>query len=268
LGFCVGAAAQNEQLMIKFPKAVTITAISVLLVSAGIIAAPTFALEGTQSDTALKADTIQIDAGVIAAEKSYLKNATQPNVVMNVSRAADVVFIPGNGDGPEMEFDADEAQTQGEFYPDDDTPSNSKPVKTSAATLAELVRMQDTGGALTREEQCLAGAVYFESKSESLAGQLAVAKVVMARASSGRFPSSICGVVYQKSQFSFIRGNRMPPIDKNGVQWKNAMAITNIALSGSWKSPVEGALFFHARRVSPGWKLTRVGIVENHVFYR
>lgn len=254
--------------MIKFSKVITVTAISVLLISAGVIAAPTFALEGTESGIALKSDTIQIDTSVLAAQQSYLTNAIKPNAVMSVSRTADVVFIPGNGDGLEAEITADEAQTQGEFYPDDDAPDNTKSAKSSTASLAQLVRTQDTSRALTREEQCLAGAIYFESKSEPLAGQLAVAKVVMARASSGRFPSSICGVVYQKSQFSFIRGNSMPPINKNGTQWKNAIAITNIALSDSWKSPVEGALFFHARRVSPGWKLTRVGIVENHVFYR
>jgi spore germination cell wall hydrolase CwlJ-like protein len=46
------------------------------------------------------------------------------------------------------------------------------------------------------------------------------------------------------------------------------VAISQIALDNSWKSPVEGALFFHARYVSPGWRLKRVGTIDNHVFYR
>ena len=132
----------------------------------------------------------------------------------------------------------------------------------------ELVRAQDTSAALSAEERCLAGAVYFESKGESLNGQLAVARVVMARAKSGRFPTTLCGVVYQKSQFSFVRGGGMPPIAASSNHWRNAVAISKIALNGSWKSPVEGALFFHARHVSPGWRLTRIGSIDNHIFYR
>jgi spore germination cell wall hydrolase CwlJ-like protein len=60
----------------------------------------------------------------------------------------------------------------------------------------------------------------------------------------------------------------MPAINTGGVHWRNAVAISKIALDGSWKSPVEGALFFHARYVSPGWKLRRIGSIDNHVFYR
>lgn len=137
-----------------------------------------------------------------------------------------------------------------------------------AASLNALVNNTPHLTKLTAEQQCLAGAVYFESKSESLAGQLAVARVVINRAKSGRFPSSLCGVVYQPSQFSFVRGRSMPYINKAGQQWKNAVAITQIAMDNSWKSNVEGALFFHAKYVSPGWKLRRMASVDNHIFYR
>ena len=46
------------------------------------------------------------------------------------------------------------------------------------------------------------------------------------------------------------------------------VAGAQIAHEGTWRSPVEGALFFHAAYVSPGWRLTRVGRIDNHVFYR
>lgn len=138
----------------------------------------------------------------------------------------------------------------------------------SASSLAALVAAQPQPGELPRELHCLAGAVYFESKSESLAGQLAVGRVVVARSKSGRFPNSYCGVVFQRSQFSFVRGNAMPAIARRSQQWRNAVAIAQIAHAGSWKSPAEGALFFHASYVSPGWRLTRVARVDNHVFYR
>ena len=137
-----------------------------------------------------------------------------------------------------------------------------------ASSLRQLVKQQSVDGSLSEEMQCLAGTVYFESKGERLAGQLAVARVVLARASSSRFPDSICGVVYQRKQFSFIRGGKMPRINKQHRHWRNAVAISKIAMNDAWKSPVEGALFFHARYVSPGWRLKRMATIDNHIFYQ
>lgn len=137
-----------------------------------------------------------------------------------------------------------------------------------AASLNALVAQQPQPSDLSRELNCLAGAIYFEAKSESLAGQLAVGRVVVARSKSGRFPNSYCGVVFQPSQFSFVRGSSMPAIPRASRQWKNAVAIAQIAHAGSWQSPVEGALFFHATHVSPNWRLKRLARVDNHVFYR
>ncbi|HNJ46976.1 MAG TPA: cell wall hydrolase [Novosphingobium sp.] len=138
-----------------------------------------------------------------------------------------------------------------------------------AQSLGQLVAAQPQPGELSRELNCLAGAIYFEAKSESLEGQLAVGRVVVERSKSGRFPNSYCGVVFQRSQFSFVRGNAMPAIPKASRQWKNAVAIAQIAHAGSWDSPVEGALFFHAARVSPNWRgAARIARVGNHIFYR
>ena len=90
----------------------------------------------------------------------------------------------------------------------------------------------------------------------------------MNRSKSGRFPASYCGVVYQPSQFSFVRGRSMPAINTASRDWREAVAIARIADANAWRSPAEGALFFHAARVSPGWRLARVARVENHVFYK
>ena len=142
------------------------------------------------------------------------------------------------------------------------------PAPVDAASLTQLVAATATPSALSNELACLAGAIYFEAKGETLAGQLAVGRVIVARAKSGRFPASYCGVVYQRSQFSFIQGHGMPAINKSGRAWNEAARIARIAHEGSWKSPVEGALFFHAARVSPNWHLTRVARIDNHIFYR
>lgn len=147
-----------------------------------------------------------------------------------------------------------------------ETSADGRPA--SASSLAALVDAQVMPAQLDAETQCLAGAVFFESKGETLAGQLAVARVVINRSKSGRFPASLCGVVYQPSQFSFIRGGRMPSVNTDSRDWREAVAIAQIALTGSWDSEVEGALYFHARRVSPGWNHTRMAAVDNHIFYR
>lgn len=147
-----------------------------------------------------------------------------------------------------------------------DTQNAVAPLK--ADSLAQLVSMHDIPANMDEELRCLAGAVYFESKGETLNGQLAVARVVIARRDSGRFANSLCGVVYQPSQFSFVRGGRMPAIPTSSRSWGEAVAIAQIALNDGWESPVEGALFFHARHVSPGWRMQRLAAVDNHIFYR
>ena len=139
-----------------------------------------------------------------------------------------------------------------------------KPGATLAETVANL-RGIEPG---SRELECLAVGIYYEAKSESLAGQLAVGHVIANRAESGRFPSSYCGVLFQRSQFSFIRGRQLPSPPRASRDWQDAVAIAKIVDQELHPSPMGKALFFHARRVSPGWKLTRLGSLGNHVFYR
>ena len=120
----------------------------------------------------------------------------------------------------------------------------------------------------SRELECLAVGIYYESKSEPLAGQLAVGQVIANRAKSGRFASTYCGVLFQRSQFSFVRGGSYPAPARASRQWENAVAVAKIVHQKLHISSVPSALFFHAKRVSPGWRLARVGSVGNHIFYR
>jgi spore germination cell wall hydrolase CwlJ-like protein len=143
-----------------------------------------------------------------------------------------------------------------------------EPEKPARRSLAELVSEYAGTQTTDSEQECLAGAVYFEAKGEPLHGQLSVAEVVLNRARSGRFPASVCGVVKQRGQFSFIRGGRFPAIARTSLAWKRAVAIAHIAVRDLADGPAPKALFFHAKRVSPRWRLTRVAMVGNHIFYR
>lgn len=134
-------------------------------------------------------------------------------------------------------------------------------------TLSDAVAAQDMPEDADRELHCLAVGVYYESKGEPLSGQLAVAEVILNRAASGRFARSVCGVLTQRGQFSFVRGGVLPT-PPNNAHWRKAMAVAQVARKDLWDSPVDDALYFHARYVSPGWKRSRLGTVGNHVFYR
>jgi len=151
---------------------------------------------------------------------------------------------------------------------DELAPLPAPPVKRTGdlAALVAQFRGSDPG---SRELECLAVGIYFESKSEPLAGQLAVGEVIANRANSrGRFPSSYCGVLFQRSQFSFIRGRVLPAVPRSSRQWTTAVAIAKIVDKDLKDSAANNALFFHAKRVSPGWKLKRVASIGNHIFYR
>lgn len=139
-----------------------------------------------------------------------------------------------------------------------------------AQSLRELVAAMPATGELSDELQCLAGAIYFESRGEPLSGQLAVAQVIINRAEDRRFPSSYCGVVYQRSQFSFVKGGRMPRIKTGSAAWTRAKAIARIAHRGLWESEAGNALYFHAKYVRPSWSRKKVALatIDTHVFYR
>ena len=138
--------------------------------------------------------------------------------------------------------------------------------ETDFDSLAEAVAAQDADDA-DRELTCLAAGVYFESKGEPLAGQLAVAQTILNRAKSGRFPPSVCAVLTQRGQFSFVRGGAVPT-GTGRAGWKTAVAVAKVAAADLWDSVAPRALYFHARRVSPSWRMAKVAAIGNHVFYR
>jgi spore germination cell wall hydrolase CwlJ-like protein len=119
------------------------------------------------------------------------------------------------------------------------------------------------------EENCLANAVYFEARGESLEGQLAVAEVVMNRAASGLYPTSYCGVVRQRSQFSFVRRGQMPAADRASEAWQRAVAIARVAEEGAMRILPDTVLWYHARYVAPRWRrhLAESARIGLHIFY-
>jgi N-acetylmuramoyl-L-alanine amidase len=133
-------------------------------------------------------------------------------------------------------------------------------------TLAQAVAAQDSAAA-DEALQCLAGAIYFESKGEPLTGQLAVAEVIINRAKSGRFPANVCAVVKQRGQFSFVRGGQIPTINA-GTAYRTAIAVAKVALADAWNSPADKALYFNTPDRRPSVRAIKVASIGNHIFYR
>ena len=187
-----------------------------------------------------------------------------------VTTALPKIVLPEPIDTPTYSMDAEEASAP--ITPEATVQSGADlapvPVKPTG-DLTSLVAQLRSSDAGSRDLECLAVGIYFESKSEPLAGQLAVGEVIANRANSnGRFPSTYCGVLFQRGQFSFVRGRSWPAVNKSGRQWQNAVAIARIVDQDLKDSAVGNALFFHAKHVSPRWRLKRVASVGNHVFYR
>ena len=125
-----------------------------------------------------------------------------------------------------------------------------------------------------RQLTCLAKNIYFEAGSEPFEGKVAVAQVTINRAESGRYPSDICDVVYQKNvvygrvicQFSWYC-ERGPQVRHNGA-YKESMEVAKKVLLENFRlSSLKDAYFYHADYVSPNWKLPKITQIGRHIFY-
>ncbi|KRA96777.1 hypothetical protein ASD83_17050 [Devosia sp. Root685] len=130
------------------------------------------------------------------------------------------------------------------------------------------------------ERDCLAQAIYHEARGESAAGQLAVANVIVNRARSDKYPSSLCGVIYQganqgryRCQFTFACDGRGDAPGERQA-WARSMALAKdvyaeYATGAEIGAIPDSALFYHTTNVRPSWSYTfsRVAEVGAHIFY-
>ena len=138
--------------------------------------------------------------------------------------------------------------------------------------LRALVEKFSAGAPLDEQANCIAVAVYHEARGESLEGQLAVAKVIMNRAASGKYPESWCGTVKQPWQFSFVnpRSGQYPAVDQASASWRKALGVTRLATADAVPVLSSDVLWYHADYVAPSWgrRLTRASKIGTHIFYR
>ncbi len=164
----------------------------------------------------------------------------------------------------------------------------------SKASWADLIKLARVGsgdgenkkpsifGGLTEDEfrarefSCMATAIYFEARGESVKGQTAVAQVIMTRVRSDYYPNTICGVVFQGQwnrnacQFSFACDGRADT-PGNKRQWETALNVAKKVISGQvYLKEIGEATHYHATYVSPRWRklMKRVRRIGVHIFYK
>jgi hypothetical protein len=127
-----------------------------------------------------------------------------------------------------------------------------------------------------KSEKCLAEAVYFEARGEAVRGQIAVAQVILNRAFSGKYPDTVCGVVYQNKhrhlacQFTFACDGH-PDVIREPDMWERAQKIAKAMLDGRlWLPEVDRSTHYHAYWVRPSWvnEMKRNWKYGVHTFYR
>jgi len=133
-----------------------------------------------------------------------------------------------------------------------------------------------TAAEKTKQLECLTKNIYWEAASEPFEGKVGVAQVTMNRVESGKFASSVCGVVYQKNvfyekvvcQFSWYCENvsKIRPIHKE--MWKESEEVAKKVLLENFRLPsLKNALYYHADYVNPGWQKPKIDKIGRHIFY-
>lgn len=117
----------------------------------------------------------------------------------------------------------------------------------------------------SQEILCLATNVYHEARGESFKGKLAVAVVTINRTRSPDYPDTICGVVYQRDQFSWTRFKNKKITDMNA--WSDAIAVANLAIEDPYILGNFVATHYHNTSVNPRWGLAKVAKIGKHIFF-
>ena len=130
---------------------------------------------------------------------------------------------------------------------------------------------------------CMATNIYHEAKNQPMAGQIAVAQVVMNRVNDNRYPDNVCDVVKQgltykngkvvlgKCQFSWYCDGKKDDVDKKSEKWRNSLRYASMVITNRVTLDItEGATHYHATYVRPAWARTKTKTVRinRHIFYR
>jgi len=234
------------------------------------------ASDAAGSDTAVSYDGLEVkianlyfgtsSLGVAAGSMQSWEPGEAPSIVLPDPDLKPIAALPSTSD------DVVKSAAGGEsIAPKGEVNSDNQ----RAATPAERLGLTEVKSR-AKSERCLAEAVYFEARGEAVRGQIAVAQVVLNRAFSGYYPTTVCGVVYQNKyrhlacQFTFACDNNADVI-REPEMWERAKKIAKATLDGQvWLPEVGKSTHYHAYWVRPSWvsEMKRMYKFGVHTFYR
>ena len=150
-------------------------------------------------------------------------------------------------------------------------------VNNKLANLETITGSSVTAEVRERQLGCLAKNIYNEAGNEPFEGKVAVAQVTMNRASSGKFPSDVCGVIYQKNivyekvlcQFSWVCDRVVGTRPVNKTAYNESMEVAKKVLLEEYRLPgLTEAMYYHADYINPGWGKPKITQIGHHIFYK
>lgn len=148
------------------------------------------------------------------------------------------------------------------------------PDETGTVSTGDAETELASGKSASGAKDCLATAIYFEARGESLKGQRAVGEVILARTRQHGRPKTVCGVVYEGStrstgcQFSFTCDG-IADVVRSQAAWARAKRAAGLVMS-SRRKVSRGATHYHTTAIRPYWasSLRKVARIGSHIFYR
>ena len=139
------------------------------------------------------------------------------------------------------------------------------------AVSGKVITVEHIFNECMKSEDCrvMAHASYYEARNQSDEGVVAVMHVIKNRVAHKAWPDTVKGVVYQKNQFSYLwDGSTKKAMKKE--QHKRMAVLAHKVLNGVVESPVADSVFYHTKKVKPGWskRVTKVGVLGDHIFYK
>lgn len=210
--------------------------------------------------------------GVVSATLLGAMTAPAPEIARHENTFSSFAYMPSHGRDLAGAFAAD--NTLVDTYLQNASvilPAPGIPMDVDTPLVQLKARM------LEEERRCLAAGIYFEARGESTEGQLAVARVILNRVSSERYPDSICGVVYEGAsrktgcQFSFTCDGKLNKAPNERRAWAKARRTAQYVMMGRDVDPkLAPAMFYHADYVQPYWasSMVEVAKIGRHIFYR
>lgn len=230
------------------------------------------ASEAGKGDVALDSEQSQYILSVLRAERTAFQTLEADQAFARTGRlpSAPSPLATGAISDPDLETLLEEDARASALSDEAKGMHVSEVVSVASANIDAIGEGVD-GRAL----QCLAEAIYFESRGENTRGQFAVAEVILNRVDSRRYPNSVCGVIRQGSekrnacQFSYTCDGKKEVFSNRGAFVK-AAKIAKVMLSGRPRVLTDGATHYHTTAVSPSWsrKLAKTAKIGSHIFYR